>query len=193
MSSLAHLGTCSSAPRRRGRCSRPWGDNAGRAKPCHNNSQERIPSVFVVFVALGGRQFRVMTWLCLVLERLRAIPYLSHGTLGVTAHPMGQLPAVWGPPWVGDVHPQWGSLGSSWPSQAPANRVCQVQFLGEAADAWKMFSWESPWCFVSPQTLRSNPRHVTWGLGTVETAARSHHLFPHARNFPQPSDALADK
>lgn len=42
--SLAHLGTCSSAPRRPGRCSRPWGDNAGRAKPCHSNSQERIPS-----------------------------------------------------------------------------------------------------------------------------------------------------
>lgn len=46
LSSLAHLRTCSSAPRRRGRCSRPWGDNAGRAKPCRNNSQERIPSLF---------------------------------------------------------------------------------------------------------------------------------------------------
>lgn len=87
----------------------------------------------VGFVALGGCQFRVRTWLCLVLDRFRAVPYPSDGT-GVTAHPVGQLPAVWGLPWVMSILS--GAL--LWPLQAPANRDCQVQVLGEAADAWKM-------------------------------------------------------
>lgn len=150
------------------------------------------PLSFLVFVALGGRQFKVRTWLCLVLERLRAIPYLSHGTLGVTAHPMGQLPAVWGLAWVmttlnGAVS---GARGPYKHQQIEFARYNSLEWL---QIPWKMLSWESPCCFVSPQTLRSNPRQVTWGLGTLEAAARSHHLFPHARNFPQPSDALADK
>lgn len=59
--------------------------------------------LFLVFVALGGCQFRVRTSLYLMLIRLRAIPCPFGGTYrhsmhrwhhGDTAHPMGQLPAL---------------------------------------------------------------------------------------------------
>lgn len=98
LSSLAHLGTCSSAPQQPGRCSRPWGDNAGRVTAI----PRRGSPLFVVFVALGGCQFRVRTSLCLVLTNsgLSFTPQMGQEALGVTAHPMGQLPAVWGLPWA---------------------------------------------------------------------------------------------
>lgn len=170
--SLAHLRTCSSAPRQRemlkamgGQC---W---ESQALSQHFPGEDPL-SLWC------GFQFRVRTWLCLVLERLRAVPYSSDGT-GVTAHPVGQLPALWGLPWVISKHQQI--------EIARYKCLERLQMLGKCSRA------PLGRCFVSPQTLSSIPRQVTRGLGTVEAAARSHHLFPHSRNFLQPSDALADK